>query len=186
MYGTFLVGDNFQGVYDPVGAGAKGPNGPAGLFVATAAGIVGGVVAVTSAPALYNPPQSGKLYRIQTVRLGDVSGTIIRGNIRYYWAQNPILSGLTLGTILPRTRGVATSALFYTALTVAAAATQFMQSGLGSGGAVAAQFYNLRSDEYGFPVWPGEIFYPYVSNAALAMAADVTVEWIETPITSGN
>lgn len=182
MYGTFLVGDNFQSVIDPV-AGSKGQ---ACLCVATAASITGAAIAVATAPALYNPPASGKVLRIQTVRLGDISGTIIRSNIRYYWAQNPILSGLTLGTIYSRTRGVASSAFFYTALTVAAAATQFMQSGLGSGGAIAAQFYNLRADEYGFPIWPGEIFYPFVSNAAIAMVADVTVEWLETPITTGN
>lgn len=94
--------------------------------------------------------------------------------------------GLTAGTIQAR-NGVIPVTTWYTALTVGAAASIFMPDGLGSGGAVAAQFYGLQDWAYGIEtVVPGEIWWPYVSNAAIAMVATVGVIWIETPIPTGN
>lgn len=187
MYALPFTGPIAGQAIDAVGNGASQVGGTTGLFQAVAASVTGVAIGTTSAPALYNPPASTKLLRIMSVRLGDVSGTIIRAHLRYYWAKEPVLSGLTAGVIQSRSRGVASVASWYTALTVGAAAATFIDSGLGSGGAVAAAFYNLRDDCAGIiTVNPGELWYPYVSNAALAMVADVTVIWLETPINQGN
>lgn len=175
------------GAYDAAGGGAICPQGPVGLFQASAASVTGAAIATTTAPALYNPPNSGKLIRILRVAFGDVSGTIIRSNLRYYWAQNPTLSGLTAGIIQPRSRLVASVANFYTALTVGSAASLFLPVGYGSGGAVAAQFYYLQDNPEGILVVnPGELFYPFVSNAAYAGVTDIGIVWLETPIVTGN
>jgi hypothetical protein len=186
-----FVGPTLQQAVDAVGGGAALVGGTVGLFQATATSVTGAAIGATSAPALYNPPGNNKLFRIMRVLYGDVSGTIARFNMRYYWQANPVLSGLTEGSgaqaIQSRSRGVAPTAKFYTALTVGAAATQFMPVGFGSGGAIAAQFYWLQDQPEGITtVLPGEIWWPYVSNGALAMVADVGLIWIETPIPTGN
>lgn len=156
-----------------------------GLFQASINAVTGAAIGTTTAPALWNPSGSGKVMRILAINLADESGTIIRAHVRHYWAQNPILSGLTAGSIQAR-NGVASVGYFYTALTVGAAATQWMPA-VGSGGAVAAQFYNLQEQAFGwYTVNPNELFYPYVSNAALAMVASVGLIWVETPIPTGN
>lgn len=164
MDGSLFVGQNVQNAVDAAGGGVQAG---AGLFQATAGSITGAAIATTTAPALYNPPNSGKLFRIMAVNLGDISGTLIRANLRYYWQANPILSGLTLGSVQSRSRYIASVAQFYTGLTVGTAASVFIASGLGSGGAIATQFYNLSDKTLGmYDVQPGELFYPFVSNAA--------------------
>lgn len=156
-----------------------------GLFQASVAAVTGAVIAVGTTPALWNPSGSGKVMRVLAINIADESGTIIRAHIRHYWTKNPILSGLTAGTIQAR-NGVASVGFFYTALTVAAAAADWMPAA-GSGGAVAAQFYNLQDQAFGwYTVNPNELFYPYASNAAIAMVASVGLIWVETPIPSGN
>jgi len=187
-------GGNLANAVDIVGAGAlslTGQNGQAGVFSATATGVTGAVLGTGSLPILHNPAGNNKLFRIISVRYGDVSGTIIRANIRYAFldlvATAATISAQTAGAIRSMTRNVASTGFFYTAATLSAitGAVQ-MATGLGSGGAIAAQFYNLRSDEEGIvTVKPGELFYPYISNAAIAMVADVTVIWAETPIPTG-
>ncbi|HJX81457.1 MAG TPA: hypothetical protein VJ248_05460 [Candidatus Udaeobacter sp.] len=175
------------GLIDAVNGGNSVANGLLGAFSASAAGVTGAAIGTTSAPALYNPAGSGKVCKITSIRFGDVSGTIIRANIRYYWAINQVPTGVTLGTIRSHSKGVPSVAQFLTALTVGTAASVFLASGLGSGGAVAAQFYSLIDRVEGdLTVLPGEIFYPYVSNGALAMVADVSMTWIEYAPPTGN
>lgn len=177
------VGPTLSSAVDAIGNG-KPSN--IGYFQVSAAAITGAVIGATSAPALFNPAASGKLVRILRVNYTDESGTIIRAHIRRYWQKTPILSGLTEGAVQAR-NGVVSVCKWYTALTVAAAATQWMPCGIGSGGAVAAAFYNLQDPiEALETVNPDEIWWPYISNAALAMVASIGVIWIETPIPSGN
>lgn len=178
-----FVGGAINQLVDVVGIG-KANN--IGLFQASVAGVAGAVIGTTSAPALFNPSGSGKVVRILRTVYGDESGTIIRAHIRHYWQSNPVLSGLTEAAAQAR-NGIATVCKWYTALTVGGAATQFMPDGLGSGGAIALQFYGLVDPAVGIEtVNPNEIWWPYVSNAALAMVATIGVIWIETPIPSGN
>ena len=180
------VGITQGAAYDAIGAGKSYPLGPIGFFQVSAAGVTGAAISTSSAPALYNPDGSGKLVRILRVAYGDESGTLIRAHIRRYWQQRPILSGLTEGAVQAR-NGIASVCKWYTALTVAASASQWMPVGLGSGGAIAAQFYWLQDYTEGIEtVNPGEIWWPYVSNGALAMVASIGVIWIETPIPTGN
>jgi hypothetical protein len=178
-----FIGPTMSSAVDAIGNG-KPSN--IGFFQVSAAGVTGAAVGTTSAPALFNPPGSGKLVRILRVTYADESGTIIRAHIRRYWQPNPILSGLTEGAVQAR-NGVVSVCKWYTALTVAAAATQWMPAGIGSGGAVAAQFYWMQDFIEGIEtINPNEIWWPYVSNAALAMVASIGVTWLETPIPTGN
>jgi hypothetical protein len=187
MDGTIFVGPTMNAAVDVVGGGAALPGGTSGLFHATATSVTGAAIGTTSAPALYNPPGNTKLARVIAVNLGDISGTLIRANLRYYWAAQPTLSGLTQGTIMSRSRGVGATCIFYTGLTVGAAATIFVPSGIGSGGAIGAQFNFLSDKCMGiYDVQPGELFYPFVSNAAWAGVTDVGLIWVETPIPTGN
>jgi len=187
-------GTNLQTAMDVVGSMASPPGGGgnAGLFEVSMAAVTFAAIGTTTYPALYNPPASGKLIRIMRVLFGDESGTLIRAHMRYYRGYAPgvnVLSGITDSTanIQSRSRQVKSIANWYTALTCTPAATTFMPVGLGSGGAIAAQFYNLTDNPQGIiVVWPGEIWYPAVSNGALAMVGTVGVQWLETPIPQGN
>jgi hypothetical protein len=184
-------GPTFGSAYDLYNA-ATTPYGGVCAAIATAASVTGAAIATTTAPALYNPPNSGKTLRVMSVRFGDVSGTIIRSNLRYYWlnptANGITLSGTTQGTINVRTPKVAPVAQWLTALTVGSAASIFVPVGFGSGGAIAAQFYSLQDNLEGsiITVNPGELFYPFASNAAYAGVTDIGIAWFEVPILTGN
>lgn len=69
--------------------------------VSASAALVANGAGTTSVLALYNPPGSGKnLYLIRTHLLPTVApGTQVTGAFAYYYVNNPILSGLTAGTV---------------------------------------------------------------------------------------
>jgi hypothetical protein len=187
-------GQNLSNAMDIVGGMANPPGGqgPAGLFeISFASAGPAAAIGTTTAPACWNPPQSGRLIRIMRVLLGDVSGTLTRANLRYYRAIPPanVISGVTdvSSTIQSRSRNVNSVAKWYSALTCTPAASIFMPVGFGSGGAIAAQFYWLQDQPEGITVvQPGELWYPFVSNGASALTADLGIIWIETPIPQGN
>jgi hypothetical protein len=172
------------------GANPPGGQGPVGVFEISFASLTWAAIAATTPPALYNPPGSGTIARIMRVLFGDVSGTLIRANMRYYRGNSAvnIISGITdvTNTIQPRTK-VASVLKVYSALTLTPAASLFMPVGFGSGGAIATQFYWLQDAPEGLIVIrPGEIWLPSVSNAALAMVGDLGIQWVETPLSLNN
>lgn len=164
--------------------GAPVPYGGVRFYNSTAVALA--VAGTASVPVLYNPPGSGVLARIQTVRLGVVAGTTILGYHGYGWAINPTLSALTagpnpIGAVLGR--GPTTPLLWYTTATWAAAPT-LIASGLNAGGAFAAgPMFALRDDIGGWIILPpGCAFAPLIANAAVAATCVCVVDVYQTPI----
>jgi hypothetical protein len=191
MDATFYQGTSLVTETDAVTPGANPSSGIVGAFRCyTSAAIAAAAVGVTSAPALYNPPNSGVVLRVQAIRLGVVGGTVIAGTLGYAYQNQPVLSGLTAGpaplsTFL--TRGAPFQGLWYSALTLAAAPTFIGSNGLSAGGALAAgPLFSLMDPVNGFIVIPpGVIFLPFVANAAVALTALVTLDVIQTPMLTG-
>jgi len=191
MDGTWFQGPSLVTETDAVTPGANPNSNIVGAFRCfTTTAVAAAAVGATSAPALYNPPNSGVVLRVQAVRLGVVAGTVIAGTLGYAYQANPVLSGLTsgpapLGTYL--TRGAAFQGLWYSALTLAVAATFIGTNGLSAGGALAAgPLFQLMDPVNGFIVIPpGVIFLPFVANAAVALTALVTLDVIQTPMLTG-
>ena len=191
MDSTFYQGTSLVLETDAVTPGQNPSGNIVGAYKCfTSAALAAAAVSTTSAPALYNPPNSGVVLRIQSVRLGVVGGTVIAGDLGYAYQLNPILSGLTLGpaplgTYL--TRGAVFQGLWYSALTLAAAPTFMGTNGISSGGALAAgplfQMYDPIGGFIAIP--PGVIWFPFVANGAEALTAFVTVDVVQTPFLTG-
>jgi hypothetical protein len=160
-----------------------------------AAGVLGAVASTTSAPMLWNPSDSDVRLKILRIRYGSVSGTVILGHIAYgllltagaqIGTAQPVVS-YTAGTpvnAVPGAGRVSKIKFAPLTLTLTAAPTYFMPNGLSSGGALAAgPLYKLDDDvSGGLVINPGIAFFPYISNAALALTAAVSVFALEIPI----
>ena len=191
MDATFYQGTSLVGETDAVTPGQNANANVTGAykcFITAAA--TAAAVATTSAPALFNPSNTGVVLRIQAVRLGVVGGTVIAGDLGYAYQLNPVLSGLTLGPAPLGTflgRGAQFAGLWYSALTLAAAPTFMGTNGISSGGALAAgplfQMYDPIGGFIALP--PGSIFFPFVANGAEALTAFVTLDVIQTPMLTG-
>jgi hypothetical protein len=190
MDGSVFYGANKAAALDAVTV-LGGSAGMTGTFKCyTTSAVAGAVIGTTTAPALYNPAASGVVLRILRVSLGAVAGTVIAASHTYGVIAAPVLSGLTPGPTPFNTfigRGATFQGAWYTGITVASAATILFPSGISAGGALAAGPLFTMVDNIGGAIAlpPGAIFYPWVSNAAIALTALVTVDVLQTPWVSG-
>jgi hypothetical protein len=168
-------------------------------YKTAAAGIAAAVAGANSAPFIWNPSNSNVRLRILEIRYGAVSGTVILGHIAY-----GILSGAgaqfgTAQPIVSYTAGAAVNANFNKGLasvmnfcplttTMTVGPAYFIPNGLSSGGALAAgPVYSLIDKVEGrIIINPGDAFFPYISNAALALVAAVAVLGWEEVIPAGG
>jgi len=160
-----------------------------------AAGVAAAAAGTASAPMLWNPSDSDVRLKIIKIRYGSVSGTVIVGHVAYgillaagaqIGTAQPIVS-YTAGTAVNAVPGAGrVSKIKFAPLTLllTAAPTYLMPNGLSSGGALAAgPLYKLEDYlDGGLIINPGVAFFPYISNAALALTAAVSVFALEIPI----
>ena len=183
MDSTVFYGQTLLGESDVV-TGAVSPNG---LFKCyTTAAVAGAIASTSSVPLLYNPPTSGVVLRILTVRYGVVAGTVIAGSILYGLQSSPTLSVLTAGPTpinMFAGRGSSFQGLWYTTATIGAAPSIVFPNGISAGGALGAgPLFNMIDTVNGAIVLPpGTAFWPYLSNAALALTALISVDVVQTP-----
>ena len=187
MDGSFFYGASQSQQVDMV-TGAPQSSGLFKCYTTTA--VAGAVVGTTSAPALYNPVNSGVVLRIMRVRYGAVAGTVIAGAITQGVIAAPTISGLTLGPTPFNGfvgRGQSWLGAWYTGITVGVAAAILFPAGISAGGAYAAGplFTMVDNVDGAIVLPPGALFYPYLSNAALAMTALITVDVLQTPFLAG-
>ena len=190
MDGSYFQGQ-VSGTQQDAVTVVSGASGSVGLFKCyTTSAVAGAVIGTTTAPALYNPPASCVVLRIMAVRLGAVAGTVIAACHTYGVIAAPVLSGLTAGPTPINCfigRGATFQGAWYTGITVGAAATILFPSGISAGGALAAgPLFTMMDPVNGSIVLPpGAIFYPWVSNAAIALTALITVDVMQTPMLVG-
>jgi len=160
-----------------------------------AAGVTGAVAGTASAPMLWNPSDSDVRLRIIKVRWGGISGTVIAAHIAYGWLA---AAGAQIGTAQPIVSytkvapvnavlgaGRASKINFAPAtLLLTAAPAYLMPVGISSPGAYAAGplFTMVDNVDGCIVVNPGNAFFPYIANAAIALVASVSVFALEIPI----
>lgn len=188
MYPTVFTGKPANSVTDAITEGM-------GFIYSTAVGgVTGAAAGVNSVPMLWNPMGSGVRLRILEVRIGGISGTVIAAHVAYGILLN---AGSQIGTAAPvvsltQVAGVnlmpgagrASKIRFAPAtVTLIAAPTYLMPNGMNAGGAYAAgpmwQLVDKLDGKLTIP--EGVAFFPYISNAAIALVAAVAVLAIEEP-----
>jgi hypothetical protein len=97
-----------------------------------------------------------------------------------------VLSGLTAGPAIINGffgRGNTTPLLWYRLATTTAPVVVF-PSGISAGGALAAgPLFPMRDNVNGaIVIPPGVAFWPFLANAAVALTALVSVEYVQTPM----
>ena len=176
MDGTVFYGATKTQQSDAVTV-AGGSSGVTGTFKCyTTTAVAGAAAGANSVPILYNPASSNVVLRILRVSFGAVAGTVIAACITYGVQSSPVLTVLTPGPTPINTfigRGAAFQGLWYTAATIGAAPTILFPNGISAGGAYAAGPMFTMVDNVGGTIAlpPGVAFWPYLSNAALAMTA---------------
>jgi hypothetical protein len=169
----------------------SGSSGSVGLFKCyTTTAVAGAIAGTSSVPLLYNPPGSGVVLRIMAVRFGAVAGTVIAACITYGVQSSPVLTVLTAGPTPINCfigRGATFAGNWYTTATIGAAPTILFPNGISAGGAYAAgPLFTMMDPVNGSIVIPPACaFWPYLSNAALAMTALITVDVLQTPFLAG-
>jgi hypothetical protein len=164
-------------------------------FNTAAAGVTGAVAGTASAPMLWNPSDSDVRLKIIKVRWGGISGTVIAAHVAYGWLAS---AGAQIGTAQPVVSytkvspvnavlgaGRASKINFAPAtVTMTVGPAYLMPAGLNSPGAYAAGglFTMVDNVDGGIIVNPGNAFFPYISNAAIALVAAVSVFALEIPI----
>lgn len=165
------------------------------IYSTAATGIAGAVAGTSSAPMIWNPSDSGKMFIPLRCLYGAVSGTVIVAHIAFGIKTN---CGAQIGTAAPivsLTEVAPVNALIGSAKTskmrfapatcsLTGAPTYLGNNGMSAGGAMAAgplfeTSIDLTQGVLAFP--PGTAFFPYISNAALALVASVTVVGLEVP-----
>jgi hypothetical protein len=162
-----------------------------------AAGVAAAVCGTASAPMLWNPSDSDVRLKILRIRYGGVSGTVILAHIAYGLFLNcgsqigtaqPIVSHTLVAAVNAVPGAGRASKIRFAPATVSMTGgpSYFMPNGLSSGGALAAgPLYKLVDDVNGeIIINPGNAFFPYVSNGALALTAAVSVFALELPIST--
>jgi hypothetical protein len=161
-----------------------------------AAGVVAAAVGTASAPMLWNPSDSDVNLKIVKIKFGVVSGTVILSHLAY----GIFKAGAQIGTAQPvvsYTAGAPTNAKYgagrvsrinFAPLTVSMTGgpSYWMPSGLNAGGAFAAgtMFPLIDPVDGCIVIPPGIAFFPYVSNAAMALTAAVSVLGLELPVST--
>ena len=144
---------------------------------------------------IWNPSGSGVNLRIQEVRVGAVSGTVILSHLCYgilLGAGNAIGTGAPIVSYTAATPvncllvgGKASQMIFAPAtVTVTTAPTYLMPSGINAGGAFAAGplFPMIDAVNGKIVIPPGVAFFAFMSNGAMALTAAVSVIATEEPI----
>ncbi len=180
---TFFYGPTLSTETDAV-TGAPANTGYFKFYTTVA--VAGAVAVVGSVPVLLNPVNSGVVARIMGVRFGAVAGTVIAASILYGVSGVITFSSTANGPTPINTfigRGAACALSWFTTATASAAPTILFPNGISAGGAYAAgPLFTMRDDVNGSIVLPpGASFWPYLSNAALAMTALITVDVIQSP-----
>lgn len=167
-----------------------------GFWYSTAlGGVVAAAVGTSSAPMLWNPSDSGVKLKILRIRYGSVSGTVVLAHIGYGILANcgaqkgtaqPVVSATEVSGTNARYGGGRVSKIRFAPATVTMAVgpAYWMPNGMSSGGALAAgPLYTLEDKVDGdIIIEPGNAFFPFISNAALALVAAVAVLALEIPI----
>lgn len=164
-------------------------------YPTAAAGVTPAVVGANSAPMLWNPSDSGVKLKILRIRYGAVSGTVILAHIGYGILANcgsqigtaqPIVSHtLVPGTNARYNNGRVSRIRFAPAtVTMTTGPVYWMPNGISSGGALAAgPLYPMEDKVDGdITIDPGNAFFPFIANAALALVAAVAVLALEIPV----
>jgi hypothetical protein len=165
------------------------------IYSSAAAGVLAKAADASPVMMLWNPSDSGVNLRINEVRIGAVSGTVILAHLAYGILLN---AGAQIGTAAPVvsfTAGTPVNGLvgagrpsrirFAPATTsLAVAPTYMMPSGFSSGGALAAGPLNFLIDkiEGKIVIPPGVAFFAFLSNGAMALTAAVSVIATEEPV----
>ena len=188
--GTIFYGPT-QGVQSDAVTVLGGSAGSTGYFKCyTTTAVAGAIASTASVPLLYNPAGSGVVLRIMKTSYGAVAGTVIAACITYGVQSSPVLTVLTAGPTPINTfigRGATFAGLWYTTATIGAAPTILFPNGISAGGAYAAGplFTMVDNVNGAIVIPPACAFWPYLSNAALAMTALVTVDVLQTPFLAG-
>lgn len=157
-------------------------------------GIAGAAVGTSSAPAIINPPGSNKLFVPVKIFYGGISGTVIAAHVAWAYHRAATIVGtaadvVSLTEVAPVNAlvgaGIASAMRFAPAtITWTGSPTYGGNLGLNAGGAYAAgAMFQLVADlsDGVLAFAPGQAFLPYVSNAALALVAQVSVIGLEIP-----
>lgn len=168
------------------------------IYSSAAAGVLAKAADTTPVMMLWNPLGSGVNLRIQEVRIGVVSGTVIAAHLAYGYLLN---AGSSIGTANPVVShtlvpaqnaliggGRASQIRFAPATATLIAAPQYgWTNGLSSGGALAAGplFPLVDKVDGKIVVPPGVAFFPFLSNGAMALTASVVVIATEEPVQIG-
>jgi hypothetical protein len=188
MYPTVFLGKPANSVSDAI------TDGMGFVYSTAATGVTGAVAGVNSVPMLWNPSSSGVRLRILEVRIGGISGTVIAAHVAYgvlkagdqIGTAAPVVSHtLVPGVNLMPYAGRESKIRFAPAtVTLTAAPTYWFPNGFNSGGAYAAGplFPLIDKLDGKLVIPPGIAFFPYISNAAIALVAAVAVLAIEEPI----
>ena len=190
MDGSVYYGANKAGAQDAVTI-AGGSSGMTGTFKCyTTTAIAGAAAGANSVPILYNPAGSGVVLRILRVSFGAVAGTVIAACITYGVQSSPVLTVLTPWTganqHLHRTWSYLRRQLVHGRHDRSGAHDPLPQRNLGGRslrGGPLVHDGGQRGRHHRHPA--GCAFWPYISNAALAMTALVTVDVLQTPWVSG-
>jgi hypothetical protein len=172
--------------------------GEAFIYSTAATGVTGAVAGTASAPMIWNPSDSGKILIPLLITYGAISGTVIAAHVGFAYKLN---CGASIGTGAPVVsytgvaplnalvgHGQASKMNFAPATCSLTGAPVYGGNlGLSAGGALAAgplfqMIADLTDGLLAFK--PGTAFFPYVSNAAIALVASVTVIGIEIPVPS--
>jgi len=171
------------------------------IYSSAAAGVVAAAASTSSPMMLWNPSDSGVNLRILEVRIGAVSGTVITSHLGYGFltgagaqvgTAQPIVSATFANPVNLLISGGKASRVKFAPATVSltAAPTYLMTSGMSAGGALAAGpvFELVDFFQNGkIIVPPGVAFFAFVSNAAMALTASIAVIGVEEPIpVTGN
>lgn len=165
------------------------------VYSTAAAGVTGAAAGVNSVPMLWNPADSGVRLRILEVKVGGISGTVIAAHVAYGIL---LKAGSAIGTaapvvsltevagvnLMPGAGNVSRIRFAPATVTLIAAPTYWMPNGFNAGGAHAAGplFPLIDKVDGKIVIPPGVAFFPYISNAAIALVAAVAVLAIEEPI----
>jgi hypothetical protein len=169
-----------------------------GFYYNTAlGGVAAAAVGINSAPMLWNPGDSDVHLKIIKIRFGVVSGTVILAHIAYGIFAN---CGSQIGAgqpIVSHTLAAATNAKYGAGrvskirfapatVTMTGGPAYWMPSGLNAGGAFAAgPLFSLVDPVNGeIVIPPGNAFFPFISNGALALTAAISVLALELPVST--
>lgn len=165
------------------------------IYSSAAAGVLAKAADTSPVMMLWNPAGSGVNLRINEVRIGAVSGTVILAHLAYgillsagsqVGTAQPIVSATFVNPVNCLVGAGRASQIKFAPATVSltAAPTYMMASGFSSGGALAAGPLNVLIDkvEGKIIIPPGTAFFAYLSNGAMALTAAVTIIGSEEPI----